>query len=71
MIVVDRIEGSRAVLELDGERVDVPVSILPPDTREGDILSLARDLAAIAAAAPPPASPPKPRNPKGGRVIDL
>ena len=71
MIVVDRIEGSRAVLELDGERVDVPVSILPPDTREGDILSLARDLAAIAAAAPPPAAPPKPRNPKGGRVIDL
>ena len=37
MIVVDRIEGDVAVLEIDGKRIDVPLS---PGTKEGDELVL-------------------------------
>lgn len=40
MIVVDRIEGDVAVLEIDGKRIDVPLSALPPGTKEGDELVL-------------------------------
>ncbi len=43
MIVVDRIEGELAVLELDGQSVTVPVALLPPGTREGDVLRLVVD----------------------------
>lgn len=42
MIVVDRIEGDVAVLEIAGARVDVPVSVLPEGTREGDVLTFVR-----------------------------
>lgn len=40
MIVVDRLEGDRAVLEVDGELIDFPASALPPGTREGAVLVL-------------------------------
>jgi hypothetical protein len=42
MIVIDRIEGKRAVLEVDGETVEFPASALPDDAHEGDILRLNR-----------------------------
>lgn len=38
-IVVDRIEGDTAVLELGGQRVDVPLAQLPADVKEGDELA--------------------------------
>ncbi|HJX56849.1 MAG TPA: DUF3006 domain-containing protein [Methanoregula sp.] len=40
---IDRIEGTMAVLiSLDDEaaRINLPVSLLPPDCREGDILMI-------------------------------
>ena len=40
MIVVDRIEGLRAILEIDGELVEIPSSILPEGTSEGSNLKL-------------------------------
>ncbi len=40
MIVVDRIEGGRAVLEIDGKTLDIPVAFLPPGAKEGDVLRL-------------------------------
>lgn len=40
MIVVDRIEGTRAVLEVDGELIDIPVTALPSGCGEGHALSL-------------------------------
>jgi len=39
MIVVDRIEGEFAVLEVDGQTIDVPLHELPQGIAEGDILS--------------------------------
>ena len=39
MIVIDRIEGDRAVLEIDGEMVEVSLKVLPEDCREGAMLS--------------------------------
>jgi hypothetical protein len=52
---VDRIEGTVAVLisrEDESVRVNVPVSLLPPGCREGDILTIRieRDRAATEAA---------------------
>ena len=40
MIVVDRIEGNRAVIEVDGEMFDIPSSALPKGTEEGALLQL-------------------------------
>ena len=39
-IVVDRIEGSVAVLELAGQILEVPVQLLPPGVTEGAVLGL-------------------------------
>ena len=54
-VTIDRIEGPVAVLiSCDDEsvRVDLPVSLLPPGCREGDILRIRieRDRAATEAA---------------------
>ena len=54
-VTIDRIEGNVAVLisrEDESVRVNVPVSLLPPGCREGDILTirLERDGAATEAA---------------------
>lgn len=43
MIVVDRIVGDRAVLEIDGNPLDVPLALLPPGVREGAVLRLVLD----------------------------
>ncbi len=40
MIIVDRIEGDRALLEMEGENIEVPICVLPDETKEGDILTL-------------------------------
>ncbi len=37
-MVVDRIEGDRAVLEIDGRMVDVPLGLLPEGATEGSVL---------------------------------
>jgi len=54
-VTIDRIEGTVAVLisREDGSvRVNVPVSLLPPGCREGDILTIRieRDVEATEAA---------------------
>ena len=38
MISVDRIEGNIAVCEENGNIISLPVSSLPNDTKEGDVL---------------------------------
>ncbi len=50
MIVVDRIEGSRAIVEFEGEVIDIPASALPAGCGEGTILRFERlDDAAVLA----------------------
>ncbi len=40
-MVIDRFEGEFAVIELeDKSLVNVPIKILPPDAKEGDIISI-------------------------------
>lgn len=39
-ITVDRIEGGRALLDIDGEIVDVPAAALPDGSGEGAVLAL-------------------------------
>ena len=42
-VTIDRIEGTIAVLisrEDESVRVNIPVSLLPPGSREGDILTI-------------------------------
>ncbi len=41
--VVDRVEGSTAVLEIAGTHVDWPLNALPPGTREGTKLCFTVD----------------------------
>lgn len=38
-IVVDRIEGPLAIVEIAGALIPVPVLLLPPDAREGSVLA--------------------------------
>ena len=38
MIVIDRIEDEIAVLEFDGEMIEVPRTVLPEGSKEGDFL---------------------------------
>ena len=54
-VTIDRIEGTIAVLisrEDESVRVNIPVSLLPPGCREGDILTIRieRDVEATEAA---------------------
>lgn len=42
MIVVDRIEGERAVLEIEGEMVVIPARALPTGVGEGAMLVFAQ-----------------------------
>ena len=60
-IVVDRIEGPYAVLEIAGHLVPVPIAALPPDLwdlREGEILHLARPAPEALPVDAPPSAPP-------------
>ena len=36
MITVDRFEGDRAVIEVDGEMINIPMTALPVNLKEGD-----------------------------------
>lgn len=41
MYIIDRIEGNKAVIEVDGEKfIIVKRNILPLDAKEGDCLSI-------------------------------
>jgi len=40
MITIDRIEGSYAIIDVNGETVEVPLSLLPPNVAEGMALKL-------------------------------
>lgn len=42
-IVIDRFEGSMAVLDVNGHAVNFPASALPEGAREGSVLTLALD----------------------------
>ena len=51
-IVVDRIEGTRAILVVGDETVELPVSALPSGASEGSVLVLSQgDDSALRAAA--------------------
>jgi len=43
-VVVDRIEGSFAVIELERETADVPLVLLPSNLREGESLVIVRSI---------------------------
>ncbi len=43
MIVVDRIEGAMAILEIDGSSYEFPASALPSGAGEGAVLQLSLD----------------------------
>ena len=38
-IAVDRIEGSRAILDIGGEQIEIPAALLPEGAGEGTLLS--------------------------------
>lgn len=61
-IVVDRLEGEIAVLEVDGQLLDWPAAALPAGAREGSVLVL------TVQEDPPP---PRPREDGPPPVIDL
>jgi hypothetical protein len=69
-MIVDRIEGTRAVVEIEGELIDLPLSALPADVKEGDRLSVV-----VVPADPTEAQARlarlRARTPQGGGDIDL
>lgn len=70
MMMVDRIEGERAVVEFGGELHDIPLACLPEGTREGDRLSftnLGRDTAEAEARL----ARLRAKTPQGPGTIDL
>ena len=40
MITIDRMEGSYAIIDVNGETVEIPLSLLPPNVAEGMALKL-------------------------------
>lgn len=57
MIVVDRIEGTRAILEVDGQIVEIPATALPEGAGEGSVLLLGLVTPAVESPAPSAAAP--------------
>ena len=43
MIIIDRFEDDKAVLEVDTGNVNIPISDLPKGAKEGDVLRLVID----------------------------
>ena len=43
MLIIDRFEGSFAVIETSDGMVKIPISDIPPNSKEGDILFLTVD----------------------------
>ncbi len=68
-IVIDRIEGDVAVVEIAGRCVDVPLVLLPEGCKEGDTLAFARGAPPDHSAAEARLARLKSRGPQGpGRV---
>ena len=42
-MVIDRIEGDFAIIEFNGDTVDIPLSWLPQGSKEGDRIRLVSD----------------------------
>jgi hypothetical protein len=42
MIVIDRLEGDIAVLEIQGQTWQIPRAVLPHGAQEGDVLELVK-----------------------------
>ena len=40
MIVVDRIEGNKVIIEIDNDFVELPISLFPSEVSEGDIIDM-------------------------------
>ncbi len=40
MIVVDRIEGNKVIIEIDNEFAELPISLFPSEVSEGDIIEM-------------------------------
>jgi hypothetical protein len=40
MIIIDRMESDRAIVEIGGEMIEIPSSELPNGSKEGDVLVL-------------------------------
>lgn len=40
MIVVDRIEGNKVIIEIDNEFVELPINLFPSEVSEGDIIEM-------------------------------
>lgn len=47
MIVIDRIENDRAIVEIGGEVIEIPCSELPNGSKEGDVLVLSVNSAGV------------------------
>ena len=43
MLIIDRFEGDFAVIETSDGMVSIPISDIPPNSKEGDILLLTVD----------------------------
>ncbi len=43
MLIIERFEGELAVLETDGKPLSIPRGLLPPEAREGDLLTISID----------------------------
>lgn len=49
MIVLDRIEGGRAIFVVEGGQFELPAALLPAGAKEGDVFQLVRDESATIA----------------------
>jgi hypothetical protein len=47
MIIIDRIENDRAIVEIGGEMIEIPRSELPNGAKEGDVLVLSVNTEAV------------------------
>jgi hypothetical protein len=47
MIIIDRIENDRAIVEIGGEMIEIPCSELPNGSKEGDVLVLSVNTEAV------------------------
>jgi len=63
-ITIDRIEGTLAIVEMDGHWIHWPLSSLPPGTREGAQLE-------VQIRPCPLGSPPPTQLPSGPDILDL
>ena len=43
MLIIDRFEGNFAVIETSDGMVNIPISDIPPNSKEGDILFMTVD----------------------------